>query len=73
MDDWITDRLPDVQDEYLVTWKTSACEKRFLAICEFEVDEECWIYEGYMNSYPNVEVIAWMPLPNCIRRKYKRR
>lgn len=69
MDDWITDRLPDVQDEYLVTWKTSACEKRFLAICEFEVDEECWIYEGYMNSYPNVEVIAWMPLPKLYKEK----
>lgn len=71
---WIpcSERLPEEYGEYYITWTTSLSEKPFIAICEGEVTSEYdfeherfkfeWLLEDYIKAYPDVAVIAWMPL-----------
>lgn len=61
---WISceSELPKCNDEFLVTWTTSECKRHFLAMLEYDVDEG-WIIAEYMKLYRNVNVIAWMLLP----------
>lgn len=73
--DWIpcNDRLPEAYGEYLITWTTSQSKRPFIAICEGEITGEYdhennrfkfeWLLDDYIKAYPDVEVIAWMPLP----------
>ncbi len=68
-----SERLPEEYGEYYITWTTSLSEKPFIAICEGEVTSEYdfeherfkfeWLLEDYIKAYPDVAVIAWMPLP----------
>ena len=72
---WIpcSERLPEEYGEYFVTWMTSLSKRLFVAICEGEVTSEYdheynrfkfeWLLDDYIKAYPDVEVIAWMPLP----------
>lgn len=74
---WIpcSERLPEEYGEYMITWITSASKKRFIGIVECEVTSVWndngfmveWLFEDYMKAYPDVEVIAWMPLPEPFR------
>lgn len=69
----VSERLPEKYGEYLITWTTSQSKRPFIGISEGEVTGEYdhehnrfkieWILEDYIKAYPNVEVIAWMPLP----------
>lgn len=69
----VSERLPEEYGEYLITWTTSRSKKPFIAICEGEVTGEYdhehnrfkfeWLVEDYIKGYPDVKVIAWMPLP----------
>lgn len=75
MDKWIpvSERLPEEYGEYLITWTTSQSKRPFIGISEgeetLEYDHEHnrfkfkWLLDDYIKVYPNVEVIAWMPLP----------
>ena len=64
---WIPVTQPPTEsDEYLITWKTSLSSKSLLSIAEYVIhqnDETEWILDDYIHHYPNVEIIAWMPLP----------
>ena len=65
---WIPceERLPEEQDEYLVTWVTKLhTGKRLVGIGIFEYDlsEDNWLFDDYMKAYVDVTVTAWMPLP----------
>jgi hypothetical protein len=72
---WIpcSERLPEEYGEYLITWITSQSKKPFIAICECEISnlynfeknrfDAVWLLEDYIKAYPDVEIIAWMPLP----------
>lgn len=73
---WIScsERLPKKYGEYIITWITScAPNKRFVGLAEYDAVNEWdiingrynggWSFEGYMQSCPDVKVIAWMPLP----------
>ena len=69
----VSERLPEEYGEYLITWTTSQSERPFIGISEgedtLEYDHEHnrfkfeWLLDDYIKAYPNVEVIAWMPLP----------
>ncbi len=69
----VSERLPEKYGEYLITWTTSQSKQPFIGISEGEVTgeydfEHCrfkfeWLLEDYIKAYPDVEVIAWMPLP----------
>lgn len=63
--DWIpvTKKLPEKQDEYLVTWKMSNVDTLFLQILEYDILDKTWILEEYMKTYKDVEITAWKPLP----------
>ena len=73
----VAERVPGEYGEYMITWTTSMCKKELLGIAEYEITSEwdCeknrfkgnWIVEEYINNYPDVEVIAWMPLPEPYR------
>ena len=72
---WISvkERLPEEYGEYLITWTTSQTKRPLIAICEYEITSEYdykysrfkgeWLLDDYIKNYPNVNVIAWMPLP----------
>lgn len=70
----VSERLPEEYGEYLITWTTSSSKKPFISICECEetlvYDYEHnrfkveWLFDDYIKDYPDVEVIAWMPLPD---------
>ena len=73
---WIpcSERMPNEYGEYMFTWVTSYMpNKRFIGIAEYEVTDEWdaingrwngrWLFDSYMKVYPNVKVLAWMPLP----------
>ena len=72
---WIpcSERLPEEYGEYQITWTTSASKKRFIGDSEFEVTSEWdaehykfkgeWLLDEHIKNYPDVKVIAWMPLP----------
>ena len=48
----------------MITWTTSSSKKPFLSICECEetlVKVE-WLFDDYIKCYPDIEVVAWMPL-----------
>ena len=69
----VSERLPEEYGEYLITWTTSQSKRLFIGISEgedtLEYDHEHnrfkfeWLLDDYIKAYPNVEVIAWMPLP----------
>ena len=69
----ISERLPEEYGEYLITWTTSLSKRSFIGISEGQVTNEYdhehnrfkfeWLLEDYIKNYPDVEVIAWMPLP----------
>ena len=69
----VSERLPDEYGEYLITWTTSQSKRPFIGISEGEVTSEYdhehnrfkveWLLEDYVKNYPDVKVIAWMPLP----------
>lgn len=68
---WIptNERLPEKQDEYMVTWISDWHLKKgdaSLATIEY-TKEEGWILESYMKCYSNVKITAWMPLPKPYR------
>ena len=56
----VTERLPEKDGEYFVTWTTSRANRPLLEICEYSCDE--WDI-GNGSAYSDAEVIAWMPLP----------
>lgn len=72
---WIpcSERIPEEYGEYLISWTTSQSKRQFIEICECEVTSEydyeherfeCeWLLDDYITNYPDVTVIAWMPLP----------
>ena len=72
---WVSvgERLPEEYGEYLITWTTSQSKRPFIGISEGEVTSEYdhehnrfkfeWLLEDYVKNYPDVKVIAWMPLP----------
>lgn len=72
---WIacSERLPEKQDEYLVTWTADGLKKNLIGILEYETTMEYgpeggvligkWLLEEYIKVYTNVRVIAWQPLP----------
>lgn len=74
----VSERLPEKYGEYMITWTTSYSmvgghHGLFLGIAEYEIlgeyDHENnrfkgeWLLEDYVKTYPDVKVIAWMPLP----------
>ena len=73
----VSERLPEEYGEYMITWTTSHSmvggKYGLLGIAEYELSGEYdhennrfkgdWLLEDYVKNYPNVEVIAWMPLP----------
>ena len=72
---WIpcSERLPEEYGEYQITWITSVSKKRFIGCSEYEITGEYdfendrfkgeWLLEDYVKAYPDVKVLAWMPLP----------
>ena len=73
---WIytSDDLPDKQDEYLIAWKgklgmTDSWSRPFYEIAEYEPMIEFlqggeWDLEHiHKRGWTEVEVLAWMPLP----------
>lgn len=61
----VTERSPEEQDEYLVTWTAEAFrDKPFIQMIEFDIEDRGWILERYMKEmYRDVTITAWMPLP----------
>lgn len=69
----VSERLPEEYGEYLITWTTSQSKRPFIGISEGEITSEYdhehnrfkfkWLLEDYVKNYPDVKVIAWMPLP----------
>ena len=69
----VSERLPEEYGEYLITWTTSTSKKPFISICECEetlvYDHEHnrfkveWLLDDYIKGYPDIEVVAYMPLP----------
>lgn len=69
----VSEKLPEEYGEYLITWTTSQSKRPFIGISEGEVTSEYdhehnrfkfkWLLEDYVKNYPDVKVIAWMPLP----------
>ena len=53
---------PESEGEYLITWTSSFSKKRLVAIAEYTFSG-VWILDDFMRSYPDVQVLAWMPLP----------
>lgn len=75
----VSERLPEKYGEYLITWTTSSSKKPFISICEceetlvynhennrFNVE---WLFDDYIKCYPDIEVIAWMPLPKPYKKE----
>lgn len=67
---WIpcSERLPDTQDEYYITWTAPVCKgKRFVSITEYCVpstgEDPYWDLSEHISFYEDAEVLAWMPLP----------
>lgn len=67
---WIpcSERLPSECDEFLITWTASVTNKPLLAFAEYEPDALLvsggkWYLEDDMREFKDVDVIAWMPLP----------
>lgn len=71
--EWIpcSERLPEEYGDYLITWTTSRRKRPFIAICEGVPysNEFEWQLEDYIYAYPNVKVIAWMPLPEPYKKE----
>lgn len=60
----VTERLPEEDGEYLVTWTTSRSKRPLLEICEYS----CGMWDMDNGSaYSDAEVIAWMSLPECYK------
>ena len=68
---------PTEYGEYMITWTTSYPKfnsKGMVDISEYEKKYEWddekkdfkgnWLLPEYIQNYPNVKVVAWMPLPN---------
>lgn len=62
---WIPckDTLPEENDEYMVTWRTSDSKKSFVNILEFDDTTGKWVLEDYMKAYRNVVIVAWKQIP----------
>ena len=68
----VSERVPEEYGEYLITWTTSLSKRPFIGISEGQVTNEYdhehnrfkfeWLLDDYVKNYPDVEVIAWMPL-----------
>lgn len=68
---WVSvkDRLPEVQDEYLVWWTADGFKgKCFYEIVEYS-PEEGWIGKIPQAPFGKYTVIAWMPLPSAPYQK----
>ena len=68
---WVSvkDRLPEVQDEYLVWWTADGFNgKCFYEIVEYH-PEEGWIGKIPQAPFGKYTVIAWMPLPSAPYQK----
>lgn len=77
----VSERLPEKYGEYLITWTTSHSmvngKYGFLGTAEYDLSGEYdheknrfmgeWLLEDYIKNYPDVKVIAWMPLPEPYR------
>ena len=76
--EWIpvSKREPEEYGEYMITWTTShsmAGGKGLIGDAEYELTNEYdheknrfkgeWLLPEYIQNYPDVKVIAWMPLP----------
>lgn len=69
----VSERLPEEYGEYLITWTTSQSKRPLIGISEGEITSEYdheynrfkfeWLLEDYVKNYPDVKVLAWMPLP----------
>ena len=60
----VTERLPEEDGEYFVTWTTSRSKRPLLEICEYS----CGMWDMDNGSaYSDAEVIAWMSLPECYK------
>ena len=70
----VEERLPEEYGEYLITWTCLQCKGSFIAICEVDITDEYdhehgrfkveWLLDTYIKEvFTDVEVIAWMPLP----------
>ena len=73
----VSERLPKEYGEYMITWTTSYSmvggKYGLLGIAEYEISGEYdhennrfkgeWLLDDYIKEYPDVKVIAWMPLP----------
>ena len=74
MMDWIEveERLPEKNDIYLVTWTGTLGSKRtrpFIALVEYIPEDNEWCtFEIEGHGYKNIEVIAWMPVPDPYKK-----
>ena len=57
--EWITDRVPEEPGEYLVTFDDG--EYRFTRTCEW--------WDGWIKSEDDLEVVAWMDMPEPYERR----
>ena len=76
----VTERLPEEYGEYQITWVTSFTpNKRLIGSAEYEITSEYdydngrfkgeWLLDDYIKNYPDVKVLAWMPLPSPYREE----
>lgn len=67
MDDWMPcyEQQPERDDQYLVTWTAKIgrdSSVRFIYICEYSDGE--WVTDEIAKmGYRDIEVVAWMELP----------
>lgn len=65
----VSERLPEEQDEYLVTWTAKGFrDKPFMRMIEFDVEDREWILDKDMKEiFKDVTITAWQPLPKPYR------
>ena len=68
----VSERLPEEYGEYLITWTSDEIMEQFVGMAIYEIKsyfsrenfrgDVRWLFEE-QKTYKNVEVLAWMPLP----------